>query len=269
MKSALQTFVGTTAEWQSENPVLPEGALAVEVRTDGKRSMKVGDGASRWDALNPVVVEALAPIFNANANSVNLNLPAASRGQGLAVLVSTDFVNAPELGWGVCLNLDLFGFNSYTRQLYFPLGNNNIYTRKSESGNFSPWVNLMANSSRYNVSFKVSLNNDYITFGIPPTSTPYFANEVSGSNTFANVTVANFVAAMKTYFPSLNTANKTVTIGGASGPWKGAYIHHVSLMMVDPTTLRLYLNTSNSADTFELPNGANPPQFAVNVSMVN
>jgi len=186
MRSATQITSGTTAEWQNKNPVLPEGALAVEVRTNGKTRIRAGDGARNWSAL-----DYLEPEGNANA--------------------------------------PIF----------------------------------------YNVSFKLTAGQDYLTFNLT-VNTPSLANEISGNAAFANITIAQFVTAMKTYFPSLNTANKVVTIGGASGYWGGAYVNHISLVMVNSTvTLRLSLNTSNSAYTFDLPNGANPPQFAANVSRIN
>jgi len=123
--------------------------------------------------------------------------------------------------------------------------------------------------NRYYVSFKITSGSDYLTFGLIVNDS-FFANEISGNTTFVNITIAEFITAMKTYFSTLNTASKAVTIGGASGYWQGSYINHVSFSMVNSTvTLRLLLNTSNSAYTFDLPNGANPPQFAVNVTMLN
>jgi len=187
MKSATQIMVGTTAEWSGENPVLPEGVLAVEIRGNGKRRIKVGDGVKSWGNLDGLELE----------------------GGGS---------NAP--------------------------------------------------SNFYNISFKMTVGQDYLTFGFI-TNTPHFPNGASGNATFINKTNAEFIAAMKAYFPLLNAVNNVVTIGGAGGYWQGGYVNHISLSMVNSTTLRVALNTSNSAYNFDLTNNTNTPQFAVNVSMIN
>lgn len=42
---------GTAAAWSSENPVLEEGEIGVEL--DGQKRMKVGDGVTPWNSLTP------------------------------------------------------------------------------------------------------------------------------------------------------------------------------------------------------------------------
>jgi hypothetical protein len=41
----------TTANWESVNPILSNGELGIEFKTDGKRSMKLGTGAIPWNSL--------------------------------------------------------------------------------------------------------------------------------------------------------------------------------------------------------------------------
>jgi hypothetical protein len=64
MKTITQTLMGKTAEWERVNPVLLEGMIGVEVKTDGNRRIKIGDGKSTWKdpalkALNPDDIEGL------------------------------------------------------------------------------------------------------------------------------------------------------------------------------------------------------------------
>jgi len=122
--------------------------------------------------------------------------------------------------------------------------------------------------NRYYVSFKITDGLDYISLGLIVNDS-FFENEISGDATFSNITNAQFIAAMKTYFATLNTARKTVTIGGVGGQWQGNVINHISLMMVDSTTFRIFLNTTGTPYTFDLTDSTNTPQFAVNVSMLN
>jgi len=122
-------------------------------------------------------------------------------------------------------------------------------------------------TSRYLVSFKITDGADYLSFSLL-TNTPHFANEISDDSAFINVTNAEFFEAMQLYFTTLNVLNKVVTIGGASGQWQGAFINHISLCLINSTTLRISLNTSNSAYTYEITALTNSPQFAVNVSML-
>jgi hypothetical protein len=46
-----------TAEWERVNPVLFKGMLGVEIRSDGRRRIKIGDGKNVWTALAPVGIE--------------------------------------------------------------------------------------------------------------------------------------------------------------------------------------------------------------------
>jgi hypothetical protein len=55
MKGITQQYVGTTEEWENENPVLFEGVWGVEVAEDGKRFLKIGVG-ERWNAT-PYVLD--------------------------------------------------------------------------------------------------------------------------------------------------------------------------------------------------------------------
>jgi hypothetical protein len=58
MKAITQQFIGTTEEWENENPRLYEAALGFEIREDGRRFLKIGridpanpDLALRWNNL--------------------------------------------------------------------------------------------------------------------------------------------------------------------------------------------------------------------------
>jgi hypothetical protein len=42
----------TTANWQSVNPILSNGELGIEIKTDGTRSMKLGTGSVAWNSLD-------------------------------------------------------------------------------------------------------------------------------------------------------------------------------------------------------------------------
>jgi len=134
------------------------------------------------------------------------------------------------------------------------------------------WVILNSvTASKYYVSFKMTSGSDYLTFGLE-VGDPYFADGINGSAAFASITINQFMAAMKTYFPALNVLNKVVTIGGVSGYWSNSYINHISLTMMDSTSVRLVLNTSNSGFTFYLESNTSFPtasQFDVCVSMLN
>jgi hypothetical protein len=50
----LQNFIGTTDEWESENPLLYDAAWAIEKTPDGKRLLKIGDGVHYWNDLDYV-----------------------------------------------------------------------------------------------------------------------------------------------------------------------------------------------------------------------
>jgi hypothetical protein len=41
----------TTANWNSVNPILSNGELGIEIKTDGTRSMKLGTGSVAWNSL--------------------------------------------------------------------------------------------------------------------------------------------------------------------------------------------------------------------------
>lgn len=66
MKAIYQNFIGTTAEWESENPVLYNAVFGIETAGDGKRLFKVGDGVHDWQSLpyvNPGNIEGLPEIL--------------------------------------------------------------------------------------------------------------------------------------------------------------------------------------------------------------
>ena len=127
---------------------------------------------------------------------------------------------------------------------------------------------------RYNVSFKISHEDaisheqNYLTFDFTA-NTPFFGSGISGDATFADITNAQFFLAMQTYFLTLRDINETVTIGGASGLWGGVFINSVSFKLVDAGTMRVYLNTVNSAYTFEITALTSVLQFAVNTSTLS
>ena len=53
---------GATAEWESKNPVLANREIGVEELTDGRRKMKIGDGATAWSDLAYATVDDLADL---------------------------------------------------------------------------------------------------------------------------------------------------------------------------------------------------------------
>jgi len=123
-------------------------------------------------------------------------------------------------------------------------------------------------TGRYLASYKMTDGQDYLTFNIE-TASPYFANGISGDGTFANISNEQFFNAMLAYSVTLREINKAVTIGGAGGYWRNAYVNHLCLIRIDANTIRILLNTSNSAYTYEITPSSNALQFAVNVSMTN
>jgi len=119
--------------------------------------------------------------------------------------------------------------------------------------------------SFYNVSVKISRGGDYLTFNFPAGNS-HFADGISGHRTFMEITNAQFFAAMQAYYVGLNSTDIDVTIGGASGMWEGFFINHITLCLIDSNTLELFLNTANSAFSFEITDSSDELQFAVNVS---
>jgi hypothetical protein len=51
MKAITQHFIGTTAEWENENPLLYKAVWGIEETQDGKRFLKLGDGVHYWNEL--------------------------------------------------------------------------------------------------------------------------------------------------------------------------------------------------------------------------
>jgi hypothetical protein len=51
MKAITQHFIGTTAEWENENPLLYKAVWGIEETQDGKRFLKLGDGVRHWNEL--------------------------------------------------------------------------------------------------------------------------------------------------------------------------------------------------------------------------
>jgi hypothetical protein len=49
MKTIAQSIIGKTAEWDMANPVLFKGMIGFEIRPDGSRRMKIGDGKRNWN----------------------------------------------------------------------------------------------------------------------------------------------------------------------------------------------------------------------------
>ena len=53
---------GTTAEWESANPIPKNREFCVEETTDGKRKFKIGDGATAWNDLPYATSDELADL---------------------------------------------------------------------------------------------------------------------------------------------------------------------------------------------------------------
>ncbi|MDR1507811.1 MAG: hypothetical protein LBI67_11985 [Treponema sp.] len=52
MKAVTQQAIGTTEEWENENPLLDEAVFGVEITEDGNRYFKLGDGVHLWNDLS-------------------------------------------------------------------------------------------------------------------------------------------------------------------------------------------------------------------------
>jgi hypothetical protein len=74
----------TTAQWASLNPVLLAGEPGIEVLSDGKEKLKLGDGSKPWNTL---------PYFNDGGNSI----------AGLSAYVHNQI--APSTMWTINHNL--------------------------------------------------------------------------------------------------------------------------------------------------------------------
>lgn len=75
----IQHLRGTTAQWATNNIIPAEGELAVEVCTDGKRKIKIGDGVTAFASLAYFGLQAAAQEINIAAgdwsnNSVTKNV---------------------------------------------------------------------------------------------------------------------------------------------------------------------------------------------------
>jgi hypothetical protein len=51
MTGITQQYIGTTEEWEDENPILPEAVWAFEKTEDGKTYIKLGTGTDPWNDL--------------------------------------------------------------------------------------------------------------------------------------------------------------------------------------------------------------------------
>ena len=49
--STIRIKTDTTANWQATNRVLEYKEIAIEVRTNGKKAFKTGDGVTGWNKL--------------------------------------------------------------------------------------------------------------------------------------------------------------------------------------------------------------------------
>jgi hypothetical protein len=54
MKAVYQNYIGTTDEWMSADPRLYDAVVGIEVTTDGRRLIKIGNGKDRWQNLEYV-----------------------------------------------------------------------------------------------------------------------------------------------------------------------------------------------------------------------
>lgn len=91
-KEAMVTIIargGATAEWESKNPVLANREIGVEELADGRRKMKIGDGATAWidlayataddladlneDATHRTVTDAEKAAWNAKQNALTFD----------------------------------------------------------------------------------------------------------------------------------------------------------------------------------------------------
>jgi hypothetical protein len=73
MKAALQLYTGTTEEWELINPQPYDSVLCIEVRADGSRRFKLGNGKDWWNDLEYVdaaYIEGLAENLDALAVSI-------------------------------------------------------------------------------------------------------------------------------------------------------------------------------------------------------
>ncbi|MDR2019492.1 MAG: hypothetical protein LBQ14_01855 [Treponema sp.] len=54
MKAITQQYIGSTEEWENQNPVLFEAVWGIEELADGRRLLKIGNGKDRWNDLEYV-----------------------------------------------------------------------------------------------------------------------------------------------------------------------------------------------------------------------
>jgi hypothetical protein len=88
MKAIYQNFIGTTAEWEDENPVLYDAVIGIEVAAGGRRLLKIGNGEDPWQLL---------PYVSAgNIKGLPENLEALAEAEALlAPLESPAFTGTP------------------------------------------------------------------------------------------------------------------------------------------------------------------------------
>jgi hypothetical protein len=74
----------TTANWNSVNPILSHGEIGIEIKFDGKRSMKLGTGSIPWNSLayfidNPATQADLTTHKNDTTAHGATDIPIANR----------------------------------------------------------------------------------------------------------------------------------------------------------------------------------------------
>jgi hypothetical protein len=101
MEAILQNFIGTTDEWESENPLLYDAVWAIEKTVTGKRLLKIGDGIHYWNDLDYVdtsyikgLDDRLAPLDIAIQNEIRDRIEADN---GIIQKVTQDRIDADNI----------------------------------------------------------------------------------------------------------------------------------------------------------------------------
>jgi hypothetical protein len=103
LKAIGQPILGTTDEWQSTDPILYEGVLGIEIRSDGTRRKKTGDGVRHWQQLEyddgqlqqNISAEAAIRAQADNQLQQNISAEAAIRAQADSAKMDKAVAGAP------------------------------------------------------------------------------------------------------------------------------------------------------------------------------
>lgn len=92
----IQLLIDTTANWQAANPILLNGEIGLEIKSNNEIAFKAGDGVTAWNLLGyvsftPSEVEAIRDELQAQIDNI---VVAASEGGDSSTEVAQARVNA-------------------------------------------------------------------------------------------------------------------------------------------------------------------------------